>query len=149
MPLLTNRYILSKFSNTGEEPINWQNFCMCVSLFRVLMYAAMKAVLICRISVCLIRFSVIVATKYYREGNTLGRKMGPGQGGSQSEMGLGGRKYSGRILGPGQGGSQDYFTKKGVRIIHIRRFVFYHVQNLFNTYIYPQQMPRRHSCYSD
>ena len=39
--------------------------------------------------------------------------MGPGQGGSRSEMGLGGRKYLGRTLGPGQGGSQDYFAKKG------------------------------------
>ena len=38
--------------------------------------------------------------------------MGPGQGGSRLEMGLGGRKYLGRTLGPGQGGSQDYFAKK-------------------------------------
>ena len=41
-----------------------------------------------------------------------GGNMGPGQGGSRSEMGLGGRKYLGRTLGPGQGGSQDYFAKK-------------------------------------
>ena len=54
--------------------------------------------------------------------------MGPGQGGSRSEMGLGGRKYLGRTLGPGQGGSQDDFTKKGV--------ISFGSGSLFNFYQY-------------
>ena len=50
--------------------------------------------------------------------------MGPGQGGSQSEMGLGGRKYLGRTLGPGQGGSQDYFAKKGEVLFRSENSIF-------------------------
>ena len=50
--------------------------------------------------------------------------MGPGQGGSRLEMGLGGRKYLGRTLGPGQGGSQDYFAKKGEVLFRSENSIF-------------------------
>ena len=60
----------------------------------------------------LVNFMCVCVSECYGEGITLGRNMGPGQGGSRSEKGLGGRKYLGRTLGPGQGGSQDYFAKK-------------------------------------
>ena len=53
-----------------------------------------------------------------------GGNMGPGQGGSRSEMGLGGRKYLGRTLGPGQGGSQDYFAKKGEVLFRSENSIF-------------------------
>ena len=59
------------------------------------------------------QFSVCVSVYLLEGRKSLGRNMGPGQGGSQVGDGLGGRKYLGRTLGPGQGGSQDYFAKKG------------------------------------
>ena len=82
--------------------------------------------------VSLVRVFVKAATKRqcYREGNFPGRKMGPGQGGSRLELGLGGRIYLGRSLGPGQGGSQDYFAKKGGSIIHIN---CYHVEQPYTS----------------
>ena len=41
-----------------------------------------------------------------------GGNMGPGQGGSQVEMGLGGRKYSGEDIGPGPGRVPGLFRQK-------------------------------------
>ena len=38
--------------------------------------------------------------------------MGPGQGGSRSEMGLGGRKYSGEDIGPRPGRVPGLFRQK-------------------------------------
>ena len=43
--------------------------------------------------------------------------MGPGQGGSRSEMGLGGRKYSGEDIGPRPGRVPGLFRQKRGNII--------------------------------
>ena len=54
--------------------------------------------------------------------------MGPGQGGSQVGMGLGGRKYSREDIGPGPGRVPGLFRQKGGSIIQIRKFDFYQGQ---------------------
>ena len=48
--------------------------------------------------------------------------MGPGQGGSRSEMGLGGRKYSGEDIGPRPGRVPGLFRQKEGSTIQIRKF---------------------------
>ena len=49
--------------------------------------------------------------------------MGPGQGGSQVGMGLGGRKYLGEDIGPGPGRVPGLFRQKRGNIILIRQSV--------------------------
>ena len=49
--------------------------------------------------------------------------MGPGQGGSRVEMGLGGRKYSGEDIGPRPGRVPGLFRQKRGNIIPIRQSV--------------------------
>ena len=47
--------------------------------------------------------------------------MGPGQGGSQVGMGLGGRKYSWEDIGPGPGRVPGLFHQKRGNVIPIRQ----------------------------
>ena len=57
--------------------------------------------------------------------------MGPGQGGSQVGMGLGGRKYSREDIGPGPGRVPGLFRQKGEVFI-----VIILIQFSMYTYIY-------------
>ena len=54
--------------------------------------------------------------------------MGPGQGGSRSEMGLGGRKYSGEDIGPRPGRVPGLFRQKGVIFRSDSQLNFYQYQ---------------------
>ena len=63
--------------------------------------------------------------------------MGPGQGGSQVGMGLGGRKYSGEDIGPGPGRVPGLFhQKRGKNHSYqtVRFSIFIMLEHLFIMY---------------